>query len=166
MNPALDYLRQADKAVALRALARCLHASAAELGAEDSPVSHRRMGDVKDLCAKFHGYHGAGSVAVYAFGVYEDGEIVAAYAWQPPPLGGAKSVCPQAPHGVLSLSRMVAVPRDQRRLNHVSKPLRYQMRGLIDRTRWPVLVTYSDEGEGVLRMEEVRRQIRAPVLHL
>ena len=106
------------------------------------------MGDVKELCAKFHGYHGAGSVAVYAFGVYEDGAIVAAYAWQPPPLGSAKSVCPQAPHGVLSLSRMVAVPRDQRRLNHVSKPLRYQMRALIDRTRWPVLVTYADEGAG------------------
>lgn len=84
------------------------------------------MGDVKELCAKFHGYHGAGSVAVYAFGVYEGGAIVAAYAWQPPPLGSAKSVCPQAPHGVLSLSRMVAVPKDQRRLNHVSQPLRYQ----------------------------------------
>lgn len=47
------------------------------------------MGDVKDLCARFHGYHGAGSVAVYAFGVYEDGAIVAAYAWQPPPPSGA-----------------------------------------------------------------------------
>lgn len=62
------------------------------------------MGDVKDLCARFHGYHGAGSVAVYAFGVYEDGAIVAAYAWQPPPLGSAKKVCPQAPHGVLLAS--------------------------------------------------------------
>lgn len=43
---------------------------------------------------------------------------------------------------------MVAVPRDERALNHISKPLRRQMRALIDRTRWPVLVTYSDEGQG------------------
>ena len=43
---------------------------------------------------------------------------------------------------------MVAVPRDERRLKHISKPLRRQMNHLIDRTRWPVLVTYSDEGQG------------------
>lgn len=73
---------------------------------------------------------------------------MAAYAWQPPAPGAARSVCPEAPHGVLALSRMVAVPREERRLQHVSKPLRLQMRRLIDRTRWPVLVTYSDEGLG------------------
>jgi hypothetical protein len=43
---------------------------------------------------------------------------------------------------------MVAVPKADRELNHVSKPLRRQMRVLIDRTRWPVLVTYSDESLG------------------
>jgi hypothetical protein len=46
------------------------------------------------------------------------------------------------------LSRMVAVPRDQRTLRHVSTPLRRQMRTIIDRGRWPVLVTYHDEGQG------------------
>jgi hypothetical protein len=43
---------------------------------------------------------------------------------------------------------MVAVPKEQRVLKHISKPLRRQMTHLIDRTRWPVLVTYSDEGQG------------------
>lgn len=43
---------------------------------------------------------------------------------------------------------MVAVPKGGRRLKHISKPLKRQMRHLIDRTRWPVLVTYSDEGQG------------------
>jgi hypothetical protein len=43
---------------------------------------------------------------------------------------------------------MVAVPREERRLKHISKPLRVQMKTLIDRTRWPVLVTYSDESVG------------------
>ena len=103
---------------------------------------------VRDLCERFHGYRSAGGVAAYAFAVFEDGLPVAAYAWQPPPPGAAKSVCPEAPHGVLALSRMVAVPKAERFLRHVSKPLRAQMKHEIDRTRWPVLVTYSDEGQG------------------
>lgn len=69
-------------------------------------------------------------------------------AWQPPPPGAASAVCPEAPFGALALSRMVALPRSERALRHISKPLRQQMRRLIDRTRWPVLVTYSDEGQG------------------
>lgn len=104
--------------------------------------------DVKDLCARYHGYGSAGSAMTYAFGVIEHGRIIAAYAWQPPPPGAALAISPDAPQGVLSLSRMVAVPRFLRSLNHVSKPLRYQMKNLIDRTRWPVLVTYSDGGQG------------------
>ncbi len=40
------------------------------------------------------------------------------------------------------------MPRADRELNHVSRPLRHQMKHLIDRGRWPVLVTYSDEGQG------------------
>lgn len=103
---------------------------------------------VDALCEAHHGYGGAGRVAVYAFAVVEAGRPVAAYAWQPPPPGAALSVCPEEPSAVLALSRMVAVPRSERRLNHVSKPLRRQMRSLIDRSRWPVLVTYSDEGQG------------------
>jgi len=43
---------------------------------------------------------------------------------------------------------MVAVPKTERRLKHVSKPLMEQMRKLIDRSRWPVLVTYSDSSLG------------------
>jgi hypothetical protein len=106
------------------------------------------LSHVRDLCEQFHGYGSAGGVAVYCFGVWEGDALVAAYSWQPPPPGAAKAICPEAPQGVLALSRMVAVPRDQRKLNHVSRPLRRQMRRLIDRSRWPVLVTYSDEGQG------------------
>ncbi len=104
--------------------------------------------DVVRLCARFHGYGGGGDAATYAFAVFEDLVPVAGFLWQPPSHGAAKSVCPEAPQGVLSLSRMVAVPRAERVLNHISKPLRRQMRDLIDRTRWPALVTYHDEGEG------------------
>lgn len=106
------------------------------------------LDDVRELCRAHHGYGGCGRVAVECFGVFETGRIVAAFAWQPPPPGAAKSVCPEQPGAVLALSRMVAVPRDQRQINHISKPLRLQMRHSLDRSRWPVLVTYSDESLG------------------
>jgi len=106
------------------------------------------IADVAALCKAHHGYGGAGGQATAAYAVYEQGRIVAAYAWQPPPPGAAKSVCPSTPAGVLALSRMVALPREDRELNHVSKPLRRQMVRLLDRGRWPALVTYSDEGQG------------------
>ena len=100
------------------------------------------------IFALHHGYGGIGNACTYSFAVFEEHGAVAAFVWQPPAPGAAKSVCPEIPQGVLSLSRMVAVPRIERQLNHISKPLRRQMRVLIDRTRWPVLVTYSDEGQG------------------
>lgn len=103
---------------------------------------------VRDLCERFHGYGSAGGVSAYAFAVYEQDRAVAAFAWQPPPPGAAVSLCPEAPGSVLSLSRMVAVEKADRALVHISKPLREQMRKRIDRGRWPVLVTYSDEGQG------------------
>lgn len=106
------------------------------------------LGDVVHLFEDHHAYKGVGKTATYVFAVIEDSHPVAAFVWLPAPPGTSKALSPDTPGCVLSLSRMVAVPRDQRRLNHISKPLRLQMRQLIDRTRWPVLVTYSDEGCG------------------
>lgn len=103
--------------------------------------------EVLPLFERYHGYKSLSRSMTYCFAVIEDGRPVAAYAWQPPPVGAARAVCPEAPHGVLALSRMVAVPKAERRLKHISKPLRRQMNHRIDRTRWPALVTYSDEGQ-------------------
>lgn len=103
---------------------------------------------IEDLCAAHHPYKGSSGAPTYAFAVYEDDLPVAVYAWKPPPYGAAKAVGGSAPWGVLALSRMAAVPRSERILNHVSKPLRHQMRRLIDRGRWPVLITYHDESCG------------------
>lgn len=104
--------------------------------------------DVRELVERYHGYGSMSNWVSHAFAVYEAGRIVAAFAWQPPPMGAAKSACPEAPLGVLALSRMVAVPKTERKLKHISKPLIFQSRNLIDRTRWPVLITYSDESQG------------------
>lgn len=106
------------------------------------------LATVAELVTAFHGYGSMGRSITYAFAVYESGRPVAVYAWQPPPPGAARAVCPECPAGVLALSRMAAVPRDARQLRHVSVPLRAQMRQEIDRGRWPVLLTYSDEGQG------------------
>lgn len=103
---------------------------------------------VTELFSRFHAYKSVSSTATYCFGVFEDDVPVAAFVWQPPPPGLAASVLPVAPYGVLSLSRMVAVPPTERRLTHISNPLRQQMKHLIDRTRWPALVTFSDAGVG------------------
>ncbi len=100
------------------------------------------------LFKRFHAYGSTGKVQTYAFAVFENDAPVAAFVWQPPPPQAAKAVCSALPCGVLSLSRMVAVPHDERELRHISKPLRYQMHRMVDRTRWPVLVTYSDESVG------------------
>lgn len=103
---------------------------------------------LQDMCSRYHGYGGAGRVFSYVFAVYEDGVPVASFGWKPPAPGAAKSVYSKEPGLVLSLSRMVAVPKTERRLKHISKPLKKQMKSMVDRSRWPVLVTYSDEGQG------------------
>lgn len=108
-----------------------------------------RVDEVAHLFLEFHGYKSVGQTATYCFGVFEDGRPVAAFIWNPPPPGPAKSLSSAiGGAGVLALSRMVAVPQDQRRLRHISKPLRRQMAYRIDRGRWPVLVTYSDSSLG------------------
>ena len=72
---------------------------------------------VRDLCARHHGYGGAGGVSVYSWAVVEDEKPVAAFCWQPPAPGAAASVCKEQPAGVLALSRMVAVEKtDSRRV--------------------------------------------------
>ena len=106
------------------------------------------IADVADLFRRFHAYESVGKFQAYAFAVIERDAPVAAYVWQPPPPAAARAVCAALPVGVLALSRMVAVPKDERALKHISKPLKYQMRRRIDRSRWPVLITYSDESVG------------------
>ena len=99
--------------------------------------------DVLALFEANHGYKSLSNSMTYCFAVYElepgshdnTSSPIAAYAWQPPPVGAAKAVCPEAPAGVLSLSRMVAVNKyapdgvtPLRQLKHIGKPLRRQMR--------------------------------------
>ena len=86
--------------------------------------------------------------SVYQFSVWDHSRGATASFWfMVPPRGSAKAVNASNPNGVLCLSRMAAVPRDERAY-HISKPLRLIMNRLIDRERWPSLVTYHDESVG------------------
>lgn len=82
------------------------------------------LADVVPLIERHHGYGGVGNVATAVWAVYEHDRIVAAYVWNPPAPGAALAVAPAFPSGVLALTRMVAVPREERQLRHVSTPLR------------------------------------------
>lgn len=44
-----------------------------------------RPSDIKDMCRRFHAYASSGNSCTYAFGVFEQDLLVAAYSWQPPP---------------------------------------------------------------------------------
>lgn len=104
--------------------------------------------DVTQLFLDYHGYKSVPGTATYCFGAFEGEILIAAWTWNPPAHGAAKKVCPEFPQAVLALTRMVAVPRSERpSMPHLSVPLRCIMDTLIDRGRWPVLVTYSDGGQ-------------------
>jgi hypothetical protein len=106
--------------------------------------------EARVLVERFHGYGACGNTATYCIGAVRDsGEVIAAWIWFPPPPGAALAVSPGDRRGALGLSRMVAIPREQRPdLPKLSKALRAIARDHIDRDRWPILVTYSDASQG------------------
>lgn len=108
------------------------------------------LSQARALVERFHGYGACGNTATYVHGaVRPSGEVIAAWVWLPPPPGAALAVSPGDRRGALGLSRMVAVPRDERPdLPKLSRALREIAARHIDRDRWPVLVTYSDASQG------------------
>lgn len=66
---------------------------------------------------------------------------IGAALWLPPTRTAAEHVAGEHWRGVLALSRLVVIPTAPR--NAASFLLAASMR-LLDRTRWPVLVTYAD----------------------
>lgn len=103
---------------------------------------------VKAFIRKYHAYGSDGGNATLCHGVFEGEKLVACFTWKQAIIGLAKSVRPHDPQGVLSLSRMVAVPKTERQLKHISKPLKVVMNSMLDRARYPHLVTFSDRSLG------------------
>lgn len=103
---------------------------------------------VERMYETYHGYRKGAGYGVYSFAVYEGEKVVAHYLFKQAIAGLAKSVSPVNPQSVLSLSRMVALPKSERKLKHISKPLMYIIKREIDQKKYRHIVTFSDRSLG------------------
>lgn len=104
----------------------------------------------ENLVIRHHYAKGASNTATYLHGLYPTGwlwynECVGVAWWIPPTMTAARWWAPENPEGVLVLSRLVIEPEVPPNACSflISKSLR-----MIDRARWPVLVTYADSWRG------------------
>jgi hypothetical protein len=99
------------------------------------------------LVNEFHYARGASNTATYLHGLFRRGDDTAQGVawWIPPTRSAAEATYPLNWRGVLSLSRLVIVPDVP--ANACSFLLSRSAK-LINRGRWPCLVTYADEWRG------------------
>lgn len=102
------------------------------------------------LVTEYHYAHGASNTRTYLHGLFPRGafwdeECQGVAWWIPPTKSAALATYPEDWQGVLCLSRLVIAPEVPR--NAASFLLGRSMK-LIDRKRWPCLVTYADEWQG------------------
>jgi len=102
------------------------------------------------LVERYHYAGRASNTATYLHGLFPKGsfwnaECVGVAWWIPPTKSAALATYPRDWKGVLALSRMVIVPGVPK--NACSFLLARSMK-LIDRERWPCLVTYADTYQG------------------
>lgn len=108
-------------------------------------------GEAVRLITAWHYARGAPNTSTYRHGLYRVadgplwGDACGVALWIPPTRTAAESVAHKDWQGVLSLSRLVVEPGIPS--NAASFLLARSMR-LIDRERWPVLLTYADTSEG------------------
>jgi hypothetical protein len=102
------------------------------------------------LVEREHYAAGAANTATYRHGLFRVGDIfdeqcVGVALWIPPTKAAAAATYPERWTGVLALSRLAIEPDVPK--NAASFLLGASMR-LIDRGKWPCLVTYADEWRG------------------
>jgi len=102
------------------------------------------------LVERFHYSKSAANTSTYRHGLYRAGnmalrDLYGAALWQPPTRAAAETVAGDDWRGVLCLSRLAIDPEVP--INGASFLLGRSMH-LIDRSRWPVLLTYADTAHG------------------
>lgn len=100
------------------------------------------------LIEREHYAAGCANTATYRHGLYElahPARIRGVALWMPPTRSAAASIYPEDWRGVLALSRLAIEPDVPK---NAATFLLARSRRLIDRARWPCLVTYADEGQG------------------
>lgn len=102
-------------------------------------ISHA---DAVACVESWHYAAGASNTSVARHGLFSlGGELCGAALWMPPTPAAGKAVAGDEWRGVLSLSRLVVAP--DLPTNAASFLLGRSMR-MVDRKRWPVLLTYAD----------------------
>lgn len=129
-----------------------------EDGIEVSPYSGRLrksewsvrkvpMRAASEFIREHHYAHGHSNTATYLHGLFDRDQRLCGVAWWiPPTKSAALATCGDHPWtGVLALSRLACAPECPK--NAATFLIGRSIR-LIDRIRWPVLVTYADEWRG------------------
>lgn len=122
------------------------HLVASEWDVRDMPMH----GEAEQIIRQFHYSQSCPNTSTYRHGLYSaaDGIFALPYGvalWIPPTRTAAEHLAGSDWQGVLSLSRLVVIPDVP--TNGASFLLGRSMR-MIDRRRWPVLVTYADTNQG------------------
>lgn len=114
---------------------------------EDWYVADAKLSDAQHLVRQFHYAKGGSNTRTYTHGLYDafGGLLMGVAWWLPPTKAAALATYPENWEGVLALSRLVVAPWVPK--NACSFLLSRSMR-LVDRNRWPCLVTYADEWQG------------------
>jgi len=120
------------------------------LRSKDWEVRPVDIATARRLVEEYHYARHASNTAVYLHGLFPRGSFWANDChgvawWLPPTRSAAEATYPKNWRGVLALSRLVIVPSVP--TNGASFLLGRSMR-LIDRERWPCLVTYADTWRG------------------
>lgn len=124
--------------------------SEARLSKSDWEVRSVDIGVAERLVTAIHYAKGASNTATYLHGLFPKGaffneECMGVAWWIPPTKSAALATYPANWEGVLCLSRLAIDPRVPR--NGCSF-LVSRSRRLIDRERWPCLLTYADTWRG------------------
>lgn len=129
---------------------RASHCYLGALRRDDWEIGNVSIGVARELVKRFHYARGAPNTRTYLHGLFPAGEFwetscMGAAWWIPPTKTAAEATYPDNWQGVLALSRVVIHPDAPH--NAASFLVGASMR-MIDRERWPCLVTYADEWQG------------------
>ncbi len=117
---------------------------------EDWTVRTVELATARRLVEALHYAKGGSNTATFRHGLFSAGaifeeECVGVAWWIPPTKSAALATHPENWQGVLALSRLVVAPGAPK--NACTFLLSRSMK-LIDRKRWPCLVTYADKWQG------------------
>jgi hypothetical protein len=118
------------------------------LRASEWAVRPVAIGIARKLVEQNHYARGASNTATYLHGLYNtiaDDACCGVAWWIPPTRSAAQATYPDNWKGVLALSRLVIIPGIPK---NACTFLLARSRKLIDKIKWPCLVTYADDWQG------------------